>query len=77
MSSRCACSSAVSGGTLALRAASAVASSMSARSSLRVISTMNPSPMRVGIFGSTGASSSFRWRATLSAAPESRRVAAG
>ena len=33
---------------LALRAAARVASSRSARSSLRVISTMNPSPMRVG-----------------------------
>ena len=46
--------------TFALRAASAVASSMSARSSLRVSSTMKPSPMRVGIFGSTGVPSHLR-----------------
>ena len=56
MSSRWSSSSCVSGGTLALRAASCVASSRSARSSLRVISTMKPSPMRVGIFASTGIS---------------------
>ncbi len=56
MSSRWSSSSGASGGTFALRAASRVAASMSARSSLRVSSTMKPSPMRVGIFASTGSS---------------------
>ena len=54
MSSRCSSSSGAKGGTLALRAASSVAASMSACSSLRVSSTMKPSPIRVGIFASTG-----------------------
>ena len=69
MSSRWSCSSGASGGTLALRAASCVAASMSARSSLRVISTMKPSPMRVGTFASTGSSLRDESRRTGREAP--------
>ncbi len=47
MSSRWSSSSSASGGTLALSAAACVPASSSARSSLRVISTSEPSPSLV------------------------------
>ncbi len=52
MSTMWSSSSCVSGETLALRAASSVAAATSAASSPRLIAVIDPSPMRVGIFGS-------------------------
>ena len=59
MSSRWSSSSGVSSGTLARLAACAVPSSRSALISERVISTSEPSPMRVGILGSKRITSAF------------------
>src|SRR5450759_3690568 len=57
MSSRWSSSSCASSGTLAFLAASWVPASRSALISERVISTRDPSPIRVGILGSNGITS--------------------